>query len=115
MNNLSSGTARRVCFADLFASFPAMSTRRRGTLIAAGVFALLLLGAITTPAQAQQVAFTGAQTTVPASGLLCPRGVAVDRTGNVFVADSNDSRIIEAPAGGPAEFTVGTGMNGPMG
>jgi len=97
------GPASRVCFADLFA------------FLATGVFTLLLLEAIPAPAQTQDVTFTGAQTTVPASGLHCPRGVAVDGAGNVLIADSNDSRVIEVPADGGAQFTLGTGLNGPNG
>jgi len=76
----------------------------------------VLLAALTlTFAQAQQVSFAGVLTTVPATGLHCPRGVAVDTQGDVFIANSNDSQIIEVPAGGGAEFTVGTGFNGPNG
>lgn len=77
---------------------------------------ILLLAAFTlTSAQAQQVTFAGVMTTVPATGLSCPRGVAVDTAGDVFIANSNHSQIIEVPAGGGAEFTVGTGFNGPNG
>jgi large repetitive protein len=112
MNTLSDASTRCACFANLFASFPARSA---SALLAVGSFVLFLLGTIIAPAQAQEVAFTGTQTAVPARGLHCPRGVAVDGTGDVFIADSNDSRIIEVPAGGGAEFTVGTGLNGPNG
>jgi hypothetical protein len=76
---------------------------------------MFLLGVTIAPAQAQEVVFAGTQVAVPASGLHCPRGVAVNGTGNVFIANSNDSQIIEVPVGGGAEFTVGTGLNGPNG
>jgi hypothetical protein len=74
------------------------------------VFSALLLIAAPVQAQtkrvveaAQKVTFTGALTTVPARSLLCPRGVAVDGAGDIFIANSNDSEVIEVPAdGGPS-------------
>jgi sugar lactone lactonase YvrE len=64
---------------------------------------------------AQNVIFTGAQTTVPAKGLLCARGVVLDAAGDILIANSNDSEVIEVPADGGAQFTVGSGLNGPNG
>ena len=64
---------------------------------------------------AQSVAFTGVQTTVPASGLNGPFGVAVDRAGDVFIADFFNNRVVEVPAGGGAQTTVGSGLNYPAG
>ena len=112
MNTLPNDPTRYACFAGSFVSFPALSA---STLLAVGAFALFLFGATIVPAEAQEVTFTGAQIAVPAPGLHCARGVAVNGTGDVFIADSNDSRIIEVPVGGGAEFTVGTGLNGPNG
>ena len=77
--------------------------------------ALLLLGAFSAPARAQSVTFAGAQTTVPTSGLNSPYGVAVDGAGDVFIADEDNSRVVEVPAGGGAQTTVGTGLNYPTG
>ena len=114
MNQPSSGSAWRVCFADLFGGF-SVSSRRGGTLSAARVFALLLFGSIPASAQAQDVIFAGTLTNVPASGLRCARGVAVNGASDVLIADSNESLILEVPAGGGAEFAVGTGLNGPNG
>ena len=45
----------------------------------------------------QTVGFTGTQTTLPASGLNAPEGVAVDSAGNVFIADTDNSRVLELP------------------
>ncbi len=81
---------------------------------AAGVCALLLLGS-SVPASAQSVTFTGAQITVPTSGLSHPYGVAVDGAGDVFIADQNNGRVVEVPAGGGAQVTVGSGLNQPTG
>ena len=76
---------------------------------------LLLLGAISAPAHAQNVTFAGAQTTVPASGLYYPFGAAVDAAGDVFIADTYNSRVVKVPAGGGAQTTVGSGLNMPGG
>ncbi len=81
---------------------------------AAGVCALLLLGG-SVPAYSQSVSFAGAQTTVPASGLSYPRGVAVDGAGDVFIADTGNSRVVEVPAGGGPQTTVGSGLDHPEG
>ena len=56
----------------------------------------------------------GAQTTV-GSGLNYPTGVAVDGAGDVFIADSDNNRVVEVPAGGGAQTTVGSGLNYPSG
>ena len=76
--------------------------------------ALLLLGAFSATAHAQSVTFAGAQTTL-GSGLSLPTGVAVDGAGDVFIADSYNSRAVEVPAGGGAQTTVGSGLNLPYG
>lgn len=91
---------------------PAKIAWKRGSPLA---YSVLLIAFGLTSAQAQQVTFAGVMTTVPATSLSCPRGVAVDTQGDVFIANSNHSQIIEVPAGGGAEFTVGTGFNGPNG
>jgi DNA-binding beta-propeller fold protein YncE len=77
--------------------------------------ALLLLGAFSAPTHAQSITFAGVQTTVPASGLYYPFGVAVDAAGDVFIADTYNSRVVKIPAGGGAQTTVGSGLNMPGG
>ncbi|MDH6122799.1 streptogramin lyase, partial [Kitasatospora sp. GAS204B] len=58
----------------------------------------------------------GAQSTVPATGLISPYGVAVDAAGDVFIADNSNNRVVEVPAGGGAQTTVpATGLSGPGG
>src|ERR1017187_2965517 len=77
---------------------------------------LLLLGAISAPAHAQNVTFAGAQTTVPASGLYYPFGAAVDAAGDVFITDSGNNRVVEVPAsGGPQTTVPASGLNYPIG
>ncbi len=41
--------------------------------------------------------------------------MAVDGAGDVFIADSGNHRVVEIPAGGGAETTVGTGLSSPSG
>ena len=85
---------------------------RTRTLSIVVVLLILSLNAIVA---AQSVTFAGAQTTVPASGLFEPTGVAVDAGGNVFIADLGNNRVVEVPAGGGPQFTVGSGLAGPFG
>jgi len=112
MHSYSLSSAVCVFPNNRFETFLARMTRRSAWPLACVVFLTALSLSF---AQAQQVTFAGALTTVPATGLHCPRGVAVDAQGDVFIANSNYSEIIEVPVGGGAEFTVGTGFNGPNG
>ncbi len=80
----------------------AMTFRRWGRAAVAGAFALLLLG-FSVAAYAQSVSFAGVQTqlplTVAGKALNFPYGVAVDAKGDVFIADSDNNRVVEIPAG----------------
>jgi sugar lactone lactonase YvrE len=77
------------------------------------------LVALTSPLAAQ-TAHSGA--TVPVgSGFTVPAAVAVDRSGNVFVADENNNAVKEIVAvngvvsSNSNVITVGSGFNGPLG
>jgi hypothetical protein len=87
------------------------SAARQLCVAAAGVSTLLLLGG-SIRANAQSVSFAGAQSTV-GSGLYQPLGVAVDAAGNLFIADANNNRVLEVPAGGGTQTTVGSGLSHP--
>ena len=66
--------------------------------------------------QGPAIAFgPGVPITVPTTGLSIPWGVAVDGAGDLFVADSANSDVIEVPAGGGAQITLGSGLNSPQG
>ena len=76
-----------------------------------------LLATTMVPGQGQGPAIAfgpGAQTYV-GSGLSGPWGVAVDGAGDVFIADTQSSRVVKVPAGGGAQTTVGSGLNRPYG
>src|SRR5450755_700794 len=77
--------------------------------------ALLLLGAFSSSAHGQSVTFAGTQSTVLAGGFSQPWAVAVDRAGDIFIADPNNNRVVELPAGGGAQTTVGSGLSNPNG
>ncbi len=67
---------------------------RRRTGILAGL-ALLCV-----PAASAQITFVGAQRTVVSTGLSGPNGAAVDSSGNLYIADTGNNRIVKiAPNG----------------
>ncbi len=65
--------------------------------------------------RAQAASFVGAQTTVPATGLKSPNGVAADLAGDVFIADPGNNIVLEIPVGGAQQHGVGSGLNAPQG
>ncbi len=86
----------------------------------AALFALLtlVLAAVTLPAGAQTVTFAGSQTTIPASGLVGPTGIASNGAGDIFIADSDNDRVVKIPAGctsSACQTTVGSGFSAPSG
>jgi len=56
-----------------------------------------------------------AQTTVPATGLSNPAGVAVDGAGDIYIADYANARVVKVPAGGGSQTPVGSGLSFPWG
>src|SRR4051812_32516487 len=74
------------------------------------------LAALAPGLNAQTAHFTGTVTTL-GSGFSLPFGVAVDGSGNVFVADSNNSAVKEIVAAGgyTTVNTLGSGFNTPFG
>ena len=81
-------------------------------LRAVGLLAVALSGASALHAQ---ITFAGAQTTVPASLIGVPTGVAVDAAGDLFIADPDGNRVVELPSGGGAQVVVGNGLQFPGG
>ena len=96
-------------------AFEAARNRKAGTTLrsskrTAGLallaLGLCLNGELTTTLSAQTVAFAGAQSTLVNSGLGAPEAVAVDRSGNVYIADAINYRVLKVPAGGGSATTV---------
>lgn len=80
------------------------------------VFAVLML-AFSVCAQAQTAHFSYAQLT-RGGGFLRPANVAVDASGNIFVADAGNNAMKEIPAGcitSSCVVTLGSGFNLPNG
>ena len=49
---------------------------------------------------------SSSQVTLPFTGLLYPSGVAVDSRGDVFVADTDNARVMELPHGSVSPVTL---------
>lgn len=89
---------------------------------AASACAVLLAAGVLAPtaAHAQSVNFAGTQTTL-ASGFARPVGIAVDASGNVYVADTNNSEVKEILAvngvipANPTVNVLGSGFAYPAG
>jgi streptogramin lyase len=85
--------------------------------ICASACLLLLCSVAVGPLHAQTANFAGAVTTLSGSFNL-PHSVAVDASGNVYVADNGNSAVKEIPAGcatSSCVTTLGGGFNGPQG
>ncbi|MBV9417917.1 MAG: hypothetical protein JO363_23235 [Solirubrobacterales bacterium] len=63
---------------------------------------LAAFGMSAAPAQA----LSYSQQTLGFSGLNSPFGLALDRSGNVFVAENGDNRVLELAAGGGSQVTL---------
>src|ERR1700722_2582178 len=96
---------------DMFSK--SMRQRRSGTQRAAMMLtASFFLGTSLAPAvaHAQSVTFAGRQRSVPVSGIGFPGGVAMDATGDLFVADNIG--VVKVPAGGGAPTTLANMVTG---
>ena len=67
--------------------------------------------------QGPAIAFgPGTQTAlVGVDGVHAAREVALDGAGDLFIAENLNNQVVELPAGGGAQTTVGTGLSGPYG
>jgi sugar lactone lactonase YvrE len=61
---------------------------------------VIALGLLCASVLSAQITFVGAQRTSPATGLLGPLGTAVDSSGNLYISDTGNNRIVKiTPAG----------------
>lgn len=80
------------------------------------VLCLSALGGLAPSAEAQTAHFSWAITSL-GSGFNSPGGVAVDASGNIFVADTGNSAVEEilASSGYSSVISLGSGFNSPQG
>jgi streptogramin lyase len=72
---------------------------------------------LTAPAQTAHLS-NAQNILIPSGSLDYPQGVAVDGSGNIFVADAYNKRVLKltpSPSGGFTQSTVGTGLGIPYG
>jgi sugar lactone lactonase YvrE len=62
-----------------------------------------------------QIAFADSTQIAIGSGLRYPAAVAIDGAENVYVADTQNDRVVEFPAGGGNPIQIGSGMKSPYG
>src|SRR5215469_7168525 len=78
---------------------------------------LLLIGlSLGATAQGQTAHFSYSQSIAFSSGLNTPAGSALDRGGNVYIADSNNNRVLKETLQSDDSYTqgtIGTGVNVP--
>ena len=67
---------------------------------------------------ANQTAIVGSATSIAGAALSGPTGLTVDAQGNLYIADTGNSRIVFLPGGSssnlPGAFTVGSGWKNPL-
>jgi hypothetical protein len=65
--------------------------------------------------QAPVVTFSGGQVPVVSTGLSSPGGIAVDGSGNVYIADTNNNRVLKETLSGGVytQSIVGSGLETP--
>jgi streptogramin lyase len=96
-----------VCLPTEPPSAPSARRNRAPWIIAVAVVAVLAFALATYELRSRQVV-------LPFTGLNDPRGVAVDTTGAVYVADSGNNRVLKMPAGTTTPTTLSfTGLNKP--
>jgi hypothetical protein len=96
---------------------PSISFRNKFSRFLLGISVFLLATMFSGGgAQAQTAHFSYTQSAV-GSGLILSGGVAVDGSGNVFIADTGNNRVLKETLSGGSytPSTVGSGMNGPSG
>src|SRR3954470_5271634 len=98
--------------------------RKRPIRSALCAMAILCLGALvgfTSSAEAQMAHFSGTVIPLASGNFNHPAGVAVDGSGNVFVADYGNNKVVEILAvngsipANPTINTLGSGFNQPSG
>ena len=105
-------------FSCLHPSLFCRSNASRPRLLSRPALAALLGLAVCTGAVAQTTAqFSGALSVIPTTGLNQPYGIAVDASGNLFVVDTYNDRVVKLTNSGgnytQSTFTTATTLNTP--
>jgi len=89
----------------------------RGRIFSLAILWLLLATASAYATAGFPVRYVGTMSTVTSSSLTTPKGVAVDLSGNVYIADTGAARIVKvAPDGTTTPLSIsGATLNRPMG
>ena len=92
------------------------SWSRRGRRAAWIVGLICAVTMATKSLNAQTAQFSFAQSTI-GSGLNGPSGVAVDGSGNIYIADNGNNRVLKETPNGSSytQTTIDTGLNFPLG
>jgi DNA-binding beta-propeller fold protein YncE len=101
-----------------FRAVCSLSVFRKLTISAAvSVVLASLAGAACATAHAQTAHFSGSQIALPITGLNNPRQITVDASGNLYIADSINNRVLKETLsnGSYAQSTIGSGLDEPFG
>src|SRR5271165_2766316 len=101
------------CLANFLSSSSGSQWRLR--FRAAGLCALVLLGALAVLAHAQSVTFAGLQTLVASGGNGNPTFAAVDGAGDVFIVDHGSYQVVKVAPNGTQTTVPTSGLNNPNG
>jgi gliding motility-associated-like protein len=108
--NPTGGTPAAISISTIFPPLPTISYTTPQNYIAGTAITAL------TPTSSRVSAFQySAYPTILGSGFTGPYGIALDASGNVFVADPTKTFITELPANGGASINIGSGISGIIG
>lgn len=106
--------ARRIAFSSKVFQPTCRASLRLRTLLTLIAFSCMLF---VSAAAGQTAHFTYVKSVVPTSTLTGPDGVAVDRQGNIYIADSDNHRVLKETRvqdGSYTESTIGSGLTLPQ-
>lgn len=90
---------------------------KKNVIAATAMFCGISVGTMVPYGHAQSAHFSGSQITLPITGLNNSRQIAADASGNLYIADWGNHRVLkETPSNGSyIQTTIGTGLDSPLG